>query len=84
MCVQVEKTVSGECYAMTSIAHVQCAVVCWYSEDPVMIEGNAAGVVQARRAVSFMRLHQVVQGHIKWCELSSGGYDIVDEGHRCS
>ena len=29
-CVQVVKTASGECYAVTSTGHEQCAVVCWY------------------------------------------------------
>ena len=62
---------------------MQCAVVCWYSEDPIVIREYIVGVVQARRAVSLARSHQVVRGHIKWCELSSGGYVIVNEGHRC-
>ena len=60
MCVQVEKTASGECFAVTLNGHVQCAVVCWYSDDPVVIEENAVGVVQASRAVLLMRSHQVV------------------------
>ena len=60
MCAQVEKTASGECYAVTSTAHLLCAVGCWFSEDPVVIKEYAVGVVQARRAVSLMRSHQVV------------------------
>ena len=32
MCMQVEKTASGECYVVTLAGHVPCSVVCWFSE----------------------------------------------------
>ena len=38
--------------------HVLCAVVCWYSEDPIMIEeyvvGSGAAIVSASRIVKLL------------------------------
>lgn len=53
MCAQVEKTASGECYAVTSTGHVQCAVVCWFSGGLSEVEmlSSGAAVVSVSRAV---------------------------------
>ena len=55
MCAQVEnlKTASGECYAVTSTGHVQCAVVCWFNGGLSAVEMlcSGAAVVSVCRAV---------------------------------